>query len=115
MQPADIYESECLGTNAVHCKVNQVLAAMASLLGDKESSARYESIALKIQKGINEHLWMPSKGYYGQYLYGRGYKMLSPRSEALGEALTGLFSIANDKQTSVITHTPVNDFGMPCI
>src|SRR5207302_1537253 len=58
MQPADIYESECLGTNAVHCKVNQVLSAMAALLGDKESSARYERIALKIQQGINKQLWM---------------------------------------------------------
>ncbi|MEO6894940.1 MAG: hypothetical protein ABI136_07850, partial [Ginsengibacter sp.] len=29
MQPADIYESECLGTNAVHFKANTVLSEMA--------------------------------------------------------------------------------------
>jgi len=30
MQPADIYESECLGTNAVHCQANRVLAHMVN-------------------------------------------------------------------------------------
>ncbi|HVV55044.1 MAG TPA: hypothetical protein VHC47_06960 [Mucilaginibacter sp.] len=115
MQPADIYESECLGTNAVHCRVNQVLAAMAGLLGDQESAVKYEGIAKKIQAGINRYLWMPEKGYYGQYRYGRVYQMLSPRSEALGEALTVYFEVANQKQAEVISHVPVNDFGIPCI
>lgn len=115
MQPADIYESECLGTNAVHCQVNRVLADMARLLGDRDKASRYGQIADKIRQGINVHLWVPSKGYYGQYLYGRGYQMLSPRSEALGEALTVLFDIAGDKAASVVNRTPVNDFGIPCI
>jgi hypothetical protein len=115
MQPADIYESECLGTNAVHCRVNQVLAKMAGIMGDKEAAAKYNESAEKIRKGINQHLWMAEKGYYGQYLYGRGYKMLSPRSEALGEALTILFDVAGDKSAPVINHTPINDFGIPCI
>lgn len=115
MQPADIYESECLGTNAVHCQVNRVLADMAKLLGDKNNTSRYDHIADKIRQGMNTQLWLPSKGYYGQYLYGRGYKMLSPRSEALGEALTVLFDIAGSNTGSVVNRTPVNDFGIPCI
>ncbi len=115
MQPADIYESECLGTNAVHCKVNLVLAAMANLLGDKTSAAKYDQAAKKIQNGINQYLWLPKKGYYGQYVYGRSYKMLSPRSEALGEALAVFFDIAGKNQNALISHTPVNDFGIPCI
>ena len=115
MQPADIYESECLGTNVVHFKVNQVLARMADILGEKENVAGYEEAAKRIAQGINAHLWMPDKGYYGQFLYGRGYKMLSPRSEALGEALTVLFGAAGKNQETVIAQTPVNDFGIPCI
>lgn len=115
MQPADIYESQCLGTNAVHYQVNRILACMAKLLGDKNGASGYEQIADKIRQGINTYLWIPSKGYYGQYLYGRWFKMLSPRSEALGEALTVLFDIAGNHAESVVSRTPVNDFGIPCI
>jgi hypothetical protein len=58
---------------------------------------------------------MPDKGYYAQYLYGRNFKSLSPRSEALGEALCVLFNIADAKQQSVIAKTPVTNYGISCI
>ncbi len=32
MEPADIYESECLGTNAVHFKANMVLSDYGDIL-----------------------------------------------------------------------------------
>jgi len=116
MQPADIYDSENLGTNAVHFKANEVLAEMAALLGDNDASAKYRHQAEKIKNGINRYLWMPDKGYYGQYLYGREYKMLSPRSEALGEALSVWFGIAGDEnQKSVVENTPVTAYGISCI
>ena len=86
MQPADIYESECLGTNAVHYQANVVLAEMAGLLGEPDVAARHRLIAGKIKTGINQQLWLPEKGFYGQYLYVRNFKTVSPRSEALGEA-----------------------------
>lgn len=115
MQPADIYESECLGTSVVHYQVNRVLTAMAGLLDDKTAAAGYSRRAAVIKNGLN-NLWLPAKGYYGQYLYGRNYKMLSPRSEALGEALAVLFDAADaGKQHMVISNTPVNEFGIPCI
>jgi len=115
MQPADIYESECLGTNVVHYQVNKVLAAMARLMNDPDASM-YDKQASIIKKGIQTCLWQPAKGYYGQYLYGRNYKSLSPRSEALGEALAVYFGAAKEtQQQSVIARTPVNDFGIPCI
>lgn len=116
MQPADIYESECLGTNAVHYQANIVLSNMAKKLGDNTASVKYMQVAKGIKAGVNKYLWMPEKGYYGQYLYGRNSKILSPRSEALGEALSVLFGVADaDKQKMVISKTPVMDFGVPCI
>jgi hypothetical protein len=115
MQPADIYESECLGTNVVHYQVNKVLAAMAKLLKDPAEST-YTERSNTIRKGINQHLWTAGKGYYGQYLYGRNFKTLSQRSEALGEALAVYFDAADAaQQQSVIANTPVNAFGIPCI
>lgn len=116
MQPADIYESLSLGTNAVHYQANIVLASMARVLGKKDVAARHERIAARIRKAINDHLWQNDKRYYGQYLYGRTFDVLSPRSEALGEALCVLFDIADaDRQKAIVAHTPVNAFGIPCI
>jgi hypothetical protein len=116
MQPADIFESECLGTNAVHYKANKVLAEMAGALKDYAAEKKYNAIANKIREGINTCLWMPEKHYYGQFLYGRNYKILSHRSEALGEALCILFGIADKKRgEEIIANTPVTDFGITCI
>ncbi len=116
MQPADIYESECLGTNAVHYEANKVLAQMAIILNDTAVATKHEAIAAQIKNGINKYLWMPDKGYYAQYLYGRNYKIISPRSEALGEALCVIFDIADEQQQQeTITKIPFTDFGVTCI
>ena len=116
MQPADIYESENLGTNAVHYQTNALLAQMATILKDDKIAAKYRANAAIIKASINKLLWMNDKGYYAQYLYGRNYKMQSPRSEALGEALCILFGIADaDQQAAIVEQTPVTAFGITCI
>src|SRR5665213_660190 len=69
MQPADIFESECLGTNAVHYEANKVLAEMAKILGNAREVIKYQLASEIIKKGINKYLWMPDKGYYGCLLY----------------------------------------------
>lgn len=116
MQPADIFESECLGTNAVHFQAYMVLSKMAGILGETALKSRYEKVAADVKRGINEHLWVKEKNYYGQYRYGRGHKLLSSKSEALGEALCVWFGIAEgERAAQVIQNTPVNEFGIPCI
>ncbi len=116
MQPADIFESECLGTNAVHYRANMVLAQMASIVNELAVATKHYAIAANIKKAINTYLWMPEKGYYAQYLYGRNHKIISPRSEALGEALCVLWDIASPtQQQQIIANTPVTNFGIPCI
>ena len=116
MQPVDIYQSENLGTNAVHFQANTVLAQMARQLGKMAVAAEHEQIAAAIKAGINQHLWQESVGYYGQYLYGRNSLSLSPRAEALGEALSVWFGIANEARAkTVVACTPTTDFGISCI
>ncbi|MFY7651519.1 MAG: MGH1-like glycoside hydrolase domain-containing protein [Chitinophagaceae bacterium] len=116
MQPADIFESECLGTNAVHYQVNKVMSEMATLLHDNSAAVKYAAQAERIKKGINQYLWLPEKGYYAQYLYGRTHKIASPRSEALGEALCVIFGIAEgERAKTIVSKTPVTAFGIPCI
>ncbi len=116
MQPADIFESECLGTNAAHYQGNIVLSEMAALMNEPSVSAKHAALAEKIKGGINHYLWLEGKGYYAQFLYGRHYKTVSPRAEALGEALCVLFGIADPARSAkIIAAVPVTDFGIPCI
>jgi hypothetical protein len=114
MSNVDIHVSENLGTNAVHYQAHMIAAEMARLLG--EPFEVYLERAEGIRKGINEYLWMEEKGYYGQYLYGRTYMNLSPRFEALGEALAILYDIADPEQAkSIIARSPVTVYGTSCI
>jgi hypothetical protein len=114
MSNMDIYVSENLGTNAVHYQAHQILVEMAKILG--EPYDRYEERAEQIKQGMNEHLWMADKGYYGNFLYGRTSLNLSPRFEALGEALSILFDIADrGKANSIIAQSPITPFGTTCI
>ncbi|RZK19920.1 MAG: glycogen debranching protein [Hymenobacter sp.] len=116
MQPVDIYQSENLGTNAVHFQANTVLAQMARQLGQAAVAAQHEQAAARIKAAINQHLWQESAGYYGQFLYGRNFLSCSPRAEALGEALSVWFGIADAARAqTVVARTPTTDFGIPCI
>src|SRR6185312_14310280 len=116
MQPADIYESECLGTNAVHFEANTVLAEIASVLDFQDDAKKYNDVAAQIKNGVNKYLWQEDKGYFGQYLYGRNFKILSPKSEALGEALSIFFNVADkEKHDKIVSNTPVTPFGITCI
>jgi len=116
MQPVDIYQSENLGTNAVHYQANVVLAHMARQLGETTVAVAHEQVAAGIKAAINQHLWQEKAGYYGQYLYGRTFLSLSPRAEALGEALSVWFGIADEARAkTVVARTPTISFGIPCI
>lgn len=114
MSNMDIYVSENLGTNVVHYQANQILAEMAEILG--QPSGAYLQRAAEIKEGVNKFLWMADKGYYGQYLYGKSHLLLSPRFEALGEALAILFEVAGEQQAwSILTKSPVINYGTSCI
>ncbi len=49
-------------------------------------------------------------------MYGRPNLTLSPRFEALGEALSIIFGVADDNQAkSILEKSPITDFGVTCI
>jgi len=114
MNNMDIYVSQNLGTNVVHYQTRRILGDMAKILG--EPYLMYQDKSEKIKAGINRNLWMADKGYYAQYRYGRPYLTLSPRFEALGEALAVLFDVADpDQAATLLSKSPVTDFGVTCI
>ena len=107
MQPADIYQSENLGTNAVHMGAYGVLAQMARALG--EPSAAWDARADSIRRGLHEYLWQPALGYHAQYRYGRVAMTTSPRAELLGESLAMLYGAADGGRSA----PPRVAFGVP--
>ncbi|MEM7379898.1 MAG: glycogen debranching protein [Bacteroidota bacterium] len=114
MDNKDIYVSQNLGTNVVHYQALRILSEMASIQGDPNQV--YDERAEKIKAGINEYLWMADKGYYAQFTYGRDDMIVSPRYEALGEALAILFGVADsEKSISIIGRGPLTEFGATCI
>jgi hypothetical protein len=112
MDSRDIYQSQNLGTNALHYAAYRTLSRMAVALG--ESPARWDSIATRVRQGMNAHLWLAERGYYGQFRYGRAYTSVSPRAEGLGEALSIIYGVASDEQRGVLARSmPLVPFGVP--
>lgn len=113
MDPKDIYVSKCLGTNALHYRALVILSEVCKEL--KIDGSEYFTKAESLKEAINEYLWNGDEGYYGQYLYGRLFDVLSPKSETLGESLSILFGIADkSKSKSIIENMPVVEFGPTC-
>jgi Bacterial alpha-L-rhamnosidase 6 hairpin glycosidase domain len=114
MEPADIYSSENLGTNAVFYRVYRVLSEMASEIG--QPSEEWSGKADRIRSSINQQLWQDDLQLYGQYLYGRIWQTLSPRSDAFGEALSILFDVADPQQQDAILQSqPLMPYGIPTV
>ena len=113
MDNKDIYASYNLGTNAVFYQTLVILSKMGAMKKDP-MAAQFKVKAEHLKTSINTHFWVKEKGYYGQYLYGRLYPILSKRAETLGESLAILFDIADEKQKkSIIENTPITPFGTP--
>ena len=112
MQCADIYSTLTLSTSIVHARAWESLAGMASELGMKKQAAQYLERAKTISEAINKYLWMPDKGYYAMYLYGRDNQTLNPRAETLGESLAIVWGIADkERAVSITENNPVPPFG----
>lgn len=112
--PKDIYESMCLGTNAVFAETYAILARMSEELG--VNGEKYEKIAEELKNAINQNLWMEDKGYYSGYIYGGVYPVKSPMTDALGQSLCVIFDIADDgRDEKLIANTPATPFGISSI
>ena len=114
MTPKDIYESMCLGTNAVFAETYSILAEMSEELGIEDD--KYSKIANELKNAINQNLWMEDKGYYSGYIYGGVYPLKSPMTENLGQSLCVIFGIADDgRDEKLIANTPATPYGISSI
>lgn len=112
MQTADISQSEAMGTNVLYAAALNAASEMATVLGKKKEAVKFRLEAFNLAQAIDETFWMPDKGYYGMYTYGRDNKILNPRAETLGQALSILYDIAPaGKWDSISQNLPTTKFG----
>ncbi len=80
--------------------------------GETADAEKYERQSQTVVDAINRMLWMPEKGYYAMYRYGRDNLILNPRAETLGESLAILYGIADEERARTITASnPTTPFG----
>lgn len=123
MQPADIYESMCLGTNVVFARACEIVGLMRdelNRLGDEFEKCPDDSPIIaagdEIKRSVNNRLWIPSAGYYSGYLYGGVYPIQSQATDNLGQALSVIFDVATPEMAqSLVSKTPVVPFGTPSV
>ena len=114
MEPSDIYDSKCLGTNMVHYIALTSAAQMGRILGDETSADIFDAKASSVKNAVNEHLWMDDKGYYAQFIAGRNDDILYTKSETLGQSLAILYGVAEGDRASRLSQSmPVVEFGAP--
>ncbi len=112
MQTVDISQSEAMNTNVLYAASLRVAGEMARILKKRKEAEQWTAKAEKLAKIIDETFWMPEKGYYGIYTYGRDSKILNPRAESLGEALAILYDIApSEKVKTISENVPQTPFG----
>lgn len=126
MTPVDEFQVISLGTNAWHYATLCSAAEMARILKRKREKD-WESAASDTRNAINDSFWVPASSYYGQYMYGDLYPILSPSADNFANPLAVLLGIATPEMASRLTdaHTmlpegfptvyPIPDGGKPVI
>lgn len=112
MQTVDISQSEAMSTNVLYAAALKAMADMSADLGKRREAAEYNAKAKQLAQEIDRTFYIPSKGYYGMYTYGRDHKILNPRAETLGMALAILYDVAPaERQKELSQHNPTTPFG----
>ncbi len=117
MTPVNIFESKALSTQMVHYELLSILAQAGKLLDKKKVAIQqWANWAVQLKDAINKQLWMSDKNYYSSYKYPSGMgNIISDKSDALGEALSVISGVAQNRQNILVENIPTVHFGVPCL
>lgn len=85
MDGADRFNTVSLAVNILAAEAYSALAVMEHMAGMDAGMALGNS--RRLAEAINDRLWMPARGYYSQYLYGRLHLVQGPAASGWGNAL----------------------------
>lgn len=112
-RPVDLFQSMSLGTNVLFANAFKVRDLICQELRNTTFTPLWAGIDREITTAINTTLWIPSSGFYGQYLYGGVYPILSPSNDNFAQALAIIFDTANPEMAkSIVMHTPTTPEGI---
>lgn len=115
MTSADIGDSCSLSTMVLHAEARQVLARMLRELGLEGKAREWEEKSAALHDVIERFFRIPGDVLYGQYLYGRGYPVLSEKVDSLGNLLCVLLGQAHGSHASgMVAALPHCIYGIPC-
>ncbi len=116
MNSADIGDSVSLSTMVLHAGARRILADMFAELGDEAQSGLWREKAAYLS-GVTERFFrIQGSPLYGQYLYGRGYPVLSEKIDTLGNMLCVLLGQCSGAHAAqLVASLPHCNFGIPCI
>lgn len=115
MSSADIGESCSLSTMVLHMASRRILSRMFRELGRDREMREWEGKALSLSGVIERFFRLPGSVLHGQYLYGRGYPVLSEKVDCLGELLCVLLNQATGADAAaLLSALPHCVYGIPC-
>lgn len=115
MTPVDQFQVISLSTNAWHYATLNTAAEMAGLLRRK-LEREWETEAAKVRNAINDNFWVPASSYYGQYMYGDLWPVLSPSADNFSNSLAVLLGIPTPEMAArIVSSTPLLPEGVPMV
>lgn len=107
----DIYQTMGLTTNVLAERAAHALKLMALELGRDPS--QYDAMSRSLRNALNDHLWLPARGYFSQYLYGGLFPIRSETADSHGEALAVALGMASEGQSHlIVSNTPRSPYGL---
>ncbi|MDE6826117.1 MAG: hypothetical protein K2J18_05050 [Paramuribaculum sp.] len=111
MNWCDIYQTMGIASNVLAERAAHFMTLMARELGRDPS--QYEAMSSYLRCAINDHLWLPDRGYFAQYIYGGLFPIRSEIADSHGEALAVALGMASDGQSHlIVSNTPRSPYGL---
>lgn len=116
MTPSDIGDSVSLSTMVLHSQCRLILSKMYKALDDESMAVDWMKKSDWLADSINKFFKCSESDLFGQYLYGRGYPILSPKIDVLANllCLKDHRLAPKHKGNHMLSQLPHCDYGVPC-
>lgn len=116
MTSADIGDSSSLSSMVLHAEARKTLARMFAELGKEGKAREWKEKGARLSGVVERFFRVPESALYGQYLYGRGYPVLSEKVDSLGNLLCVLLGqVSGAQAAALVAALPHCVYGIPCI
>lgn len=97
-------------------ETNASIVAMLTIIDNCQKSLgrpqRYQNKIKALKTAINDHLWMPQRGYHAIWAYGTPYPVAQPNSDPIGQYWANTTGIATPEMAaSATSNLPVTSTG----